>query len=171
MLDNLQLQHISDEVGYLTSVGRVRAAQVRKNARIGEVRAKASAAVQRAQSGMAAELSKIDADIQLARKENERRIADWLAEPARQVRVEERLRPEGLHRRQGSGYPEHAAGPPGAVGRSEIANDLQALFLEFLGVDEPGVPKAEKLVHARGRAGEPRALHQGERRRQCCGPD
>ncbi|MEI8259862.1 MAG: flotillin family protein, partial [Deltaproteobacteria bacterium] len=76
VLDNLQIQHISDEVGYLTSVGRVRGAQVRKNARIGELRAKASAAVQKANNGMAAELSKIEADVQVAQKENERRIVE-----------------------------------------------------------------------------------------------
>jgi len=76
VLDNLQIQNISDEVGYLTSVGRVRGAQVRKNARIGEVRAKASAAVQKATNRMESEMSKIDADLNVARKENERRIVE-----------------------------------------------------------------------------------------------
>lgn len=76
VLDNLQIQSISDDVGYLTSVGRVRGAQVRKNARIGEVRAQASAQVQKANNGMEAEISKIEADLQVARKENERRIVE-----------------------------------------------------------------------------------------------
>ncbi len=76
VLDNLQIQSISDEVGYLNSVGRVRGAQVRKNARIGEVRAQASALVQKATNGMEAEISKIEADLQVARKENERRIVE-----------------------------------------------------------------------------------------------
>jgi flotillin len=76
VLDNLQIQSISDEVGYLTSVGRVRGAQVRKNARIGEVRAQVSAQVQKANNGMQAEISKIEADIQVAQKENERRIVE-----------------------------------------------------------------------------------------------
>src|SRR5438067_456362 len=61
VLDNLQIQNISDEVGYLTSVGRVRGAQVRKNAKIGEVRAQASALVQKANNGMEAEIAKIEA--------------------------------------------------------------------------------------------------------------
>jgi flotillin len=76
VLDNLQIQNISDEVGYLSSVGRVRGAQVRKNARIGEVRAQASAQVQKATNTMQAEIAKIDADIQVAQKENERRIVE-----------------------------------------------------------------------------------------------
>jgi flotillin len=76
VLDNLQIQNITDEVGYLTSVGRVRGAQVVKNGKIGEVRAKASAYVQKAKSMMEAEIAKIDADSQVAAKENERRIVE-----------------------------------------------------------------------------------------------
>ena len=76
VLDNLQIQNISDDVGYLTSVGRVRGAKVRRDAAIGEVRARATALVQKAENTMNAEISKIDADIQVARKENERRIVD-----------------------------------------------------------------------------------------------
>ncbi|HKA86933.1 MAG TPA: SPFH domain-containing protein [Haliangiales bacterium] len=76
VLDNLQIQNISDEVGYLTSVGRVRVAQVVKNGKIGEVRAKAAAYVQKAKAMMEAELAKIEADGQVAKKENERRIVE-----------------------------------------------------------------------------------------------
>ena len=76
VLDNLQIQNISDDVGYLTSVGRVRGAKVRRDAAIGEVRARATALVQKAENTMNAEISKIEADIQVARKENERRIVD-----------------------------------------------------------------------------------------------
>jgi flotillin len=76
VLDNLQIQNISDAVGYLTSVGRVRGAQVRKNATIGEVRAQVGALVQKASNFMEAEMSKIDADLNVAQKENERRIVE-----------------------------------------------------------------------------------------------
>jgi flotillin len=75
-LDNLQIQNISDDVGYLTSVGRVRGAKVRRDAAIGEVRARATALVQKALNTMNAEIAKIEADIQVARKENERRIVE-----------------------------------------------------------------------------------------------
>ncbi len=76
VLDNLQIQNISDDVGYLTSVGRVRGAQVRMQAKIGEVRAQATALVQKATNGMAGEISKIDAESQVVAKENERRIVE-----------------------------------------------------------------------------------------------
>ncbi|HEY8038192.1 MAG TPA: hypothetical protein VIF15_00285, partial [Polyangiaceae bacterium] len=58
------------------SVGRVRGAKVRRDAAIGEVRARATALVQKAQNTMNAEIAKIEADIQVAQKENERRIVD-----------------------------------------------------------------------------------------------
>jgi flotillin len=76
VLDNLQIQKISDDVGYLTSVGRVRGAEVRKSAKIGELRAQATALVQKASNGMNAEIAKIDAESQVAKKENERRIVE-----------------------------------------------------------------------------------------------
>jgi flotillin len=76
VLDNLQIQNISDDVNYLTSVGRVRGAAVRRDAAIGEVRARAAALVQKAQNTGAAEIAKIEADLQVARKENERRIVE-----------------------------------------------------------------------------------------------
>jgi flotillin len=76
VLDNLQIQKISDDVGYLTSVGRVRGAEVRKSAKIGELRAQAAALVQKASNEMNAEIAKIDAESQVAQKENERRIIE-----------------------------------------------------------------------------------------------
>ncbi len=58
-------------------VGGARARrQVRRDAAIGEVRAQATALVQKAQNTMNAEIAKIDADLQVARKENERRIVE-----------------------------------------------------------------------------------------------
>jgi flotillin len=76
VLDNLQIQKISDDVGYLASVGRVRGAEVRKSAKIGELRAQVTALVQKATNVMNAEIAKIDSDSQVAAKENERRIIE-----------------------------------------------------------------------------------------------
>ncbi len=76
VLDNLQIQNISDDVGYLASVGRVRGATANRNAKIAEVKAEASALVQRARNRMQSELAKIEAEIQVAQKENERRIVE-----------------------------------------------------------------------------------------------
>lgn len=75
-LDNLQIQNISDEVGYLSSVGRVRGALVTKNGRIGELRAWASAQVQKSQSAMQSEVAKLETELQIAQKEAERRIIE-----------------------------------------------------------------------------------------------
>jgi flotillin len=95
VLDNLQIQKISDDVGYLTSVGRVRGAEVRKAAKIGELRAQVTALVQKANNGMNAEISKIEAETLVAQKENERRIieaqtqrAALIAEAQGQVRAQ-----------------------------------------------------------------------------------
>jgi flotillin len=95
VLDNLQIQKISDDVGYLASVGRVRGAEVRKAAKIGELRAQASAAVQKSTNNMNSEIAKIDAETQVALKENERRIvfaqtqrAALIAEAQGQVRAQ-----------------------------------------------------------------------------------
>ena len=76
LLDNLQIQNISDSVGYLTSVGRVRGAQVRRSGQIGEIKARAAAQVQKAQNEMAAEIARIESELQIAQKENERRIVE-----------------------------------------------------------------------------------------------
>jgi len=74
LLDNLQIQNISDGVGYLTSVGRARGAQVRRSAKIGEIKAQADAQVKKAETQMAAEIARVDSEMQIAQKESERRI-------------------------------------------------------------------------------------------------
>lgn len=76
VLDTLKIQNVSDEVGYLNAIGRMRSAHVRKNALIAEANAKAEAAENKWRNTMEAEVAKLDANIQVARKENERRIAD-----------------------------------------------------------------------------------------------
>jgi len=76
VLDTLKIQNVSDEVGYLSSIGRMRSAQVRRDAQVAEATAQAEAAEAKWQNAMLGELSKLSAQIQVAMKENERRIAD-----------------------------------------------------------------------------------------------
>jgi flotillin len=76
VLDTLKIQNVTDEVGYLDSIGRMRSAEVRRNAQIAEARAKAEAAEQKWRNTMEAEVSKLEAQVQVAAKENERRIVD-----------------------------------------------------------------------------------------------
>jgi flotillin len=76
VMDTLKIQNVSDDVGYLDAIGRQVSATVRRNAQIAEAEARAEAAEQKWRNTMNGEISKIDADIEIARKENERRVAD-----------------------------------------------------------------------------------------------
>ena len=75
-LDTLKIQNVSDDVGYLSSIGRMRSAAVRRDAQIAESMAQAEAAEAKWNNTMIGELSKLDAQIAVAKKENEPRIAD-----------------------------------------------------------------------------------------------
>ncbi len=76
MLDTLKIQNVSDDTGYLNSIGRIRGAGVRQGAAIAEASAQADTAVQKATNTMNAELAKIDADLEIARQQYMKRIAD-----------------------------------------------------------------------------------------------
>jgi flotillin len=76
VLDTLKIQNVTDEVGYLDAIGRMRSAHVRRDALIAEAKAQAESAEQRWMNTMRSELAKIQAQIDIARKENERRITD-----------------------------------------------------------------------------------------------
>jgi flotillin len=75
-LDTLKIQNVSDDVGYLQSTGRMRGAVVRQGAAIAEAMAQADAAVQKATNTSSAEVAKIDADLEIARQQYKKRIAD-----------------------------------------------------------------------------------------------
>jgi flotillin len=75
-LDTLKIQNVSDDVGYLQSTGRMRGASVRQGAAIAEAQAQADAAVQKAANTSGAEVAKIDADLQIARQQYKKRIAN-----------------------------------------------------------------------------------------------
>lgn len=76
VLDTLKIQNVTDDVGYLDSIGRMRSADVRRNAQIAEAKAKAETAEQKWQNTKTAELSKLVAQIQVSIADNNRRIAD-----------------------------------------------------------------------------------------------
>ena len=94
VLDTLKIQNVTDDVGYLDSIGRMRSADIRRAAQVAEAMAKAEAEEQKWKNTQAGELSKIEAQIAVARKDNERRIADattrrgaMIAEEHAQVRA------------------------------------------------------------------------------------
>lgn len=76
VLDTLKIQNVSDDVGYLNSIGRIRGAVVRRNAAIAEANAQSQAAVQKAANTMNANLAKIDADLEITRQQYKKRILD-----------------------------------------------------------------------------------------------
>jgi flotillin len=76
VLDTLKIQNVSDQVGYLDAIGRQRSAEIRRDAQIAEAQAQAEAAEQKWHNTMNAEIAKLVAEIQIAYKENDRRVAD-----------------------------------------------------------------------------------------------
>ena len=76
VLDNLKIQNVTDDAGYLNSIGRIRGASVRMTATIAEANAQADAAEQQAKNWAAAEIAKVDADLAIAQQDNAKRVAD-----------------------------------------------------------------------------------------------
>jgi len=76
VLDTLKIQNVTDEVSYLSSIGRIRGASLNMQQATAEAAARADAAVQQAGNWAASEVAKVDADIQIAREETARRIAE-----------------------------------------------------------------------------------------------
>jgi flotillin len=76
VLDTLKIQNITDDVGYLNSIGRIQGARVRMEAAIAEAGAKADAAAQQASNWCASEIAKVDADLAIAGQETQKRIVD-----------------------------------------------------------------------------------------------
>src|SRR3569623_124614 len=75
-LDTLKIQHVSDDKGYLGSIGRRSTAELFKRSRIAEAENHALAAENSAANLMIQEIAKIDAEIRTARAEGQRRIAE-----------------------------------------------------------------------------------------------
>ena len=76
VLDTLKIQNVTDDVQYLDSIGRMRSADIRRKAQMAEALAKAEAEEVKWRNSMQAEVAKLEADIAVARKENDRRISD-----------------------------------------------------------------------------------------------
>ena len=75
VLDNLQIKNISDEVRYLNSIGRKQQAELLRDARIAEAKAKAEAAIKASENKRITELRQIERDLEVAKAEAERRVS------------------------------------------------------------------------------------------------
>ncbi|MEC7984078.1 MAG: SPFH domain-containing protein [Myxococcota bacterium] len=75
-LDTLKIQNVSDERGFLDSIGRKQSAELIKNARIAEANARATAMVKEASNTQSARLAEIENERNILKAESERRIRD-----------------------------------------------------------------------------------------------
>lgn len=80
VLDNLQIQNISDDVLYLDSIGRKQQAELQRDARIAEAEAKAKSAIRNAENERITALKRIERDIAIAKAEAERRVKNALTQ-------------------------------------------------------------------------------------------
>jgi flotillin len=87
VLDTLKIQNVTDDVGYLNSIGRIRGATVRQSATIAEASAQADAAQQQAANWSSSEIAKVDADLAIAQQDTQKRVAD--AQTKRQALIAE----------------------------------------------------------------------------------
>jgi flotillin len=76
VLDNLQIQNISDEVHYLNSIGRQQQAELLRDARIAEATAKAESNIKDSANKKSTSLRQIGRDLEIAKAEAEKRIRD-----------------------------------------------------------------------------------------------
>ncbi len=76
VLDSLQIQNISDEAGYLDSIGRKQQADLIRNARIAEAKAKAESAIRTSANERNTSLRRIERDIKVAEATAQERVRD-----------------------------------------------------------------------------------------------
>lgn len=87
VLDNLQIQNISDDVSYLNSIGRKQRADLLRDARIAEAEAKAESAREEATNRKKTAQRQIEARIETTRAEADRRLQNALSQ--RQAMISE----------------------------------------------------------------------------------
>ncbi len=90
-LDVLKIQNVTDEVGYLDSVGRRQTALVLKEARVAEAMRQTEAQEQEAEARRRAELARVDADIAIVERENDLRVRNAELEKSAVAKEQEAL--------------------------------------------------------------------------------
>ncbi|MEC8382386.1 MAG: SPFH domain-containing protein [Myxococcota bacterium] len=94
-LDNLQIQNISDERGFLDSIGRIQSAELIKRARVAEAQAHSLANIRDAENTQNSRLEEIKNEMDTVRAEADRKIRDAITRKDALV-AEERGRVEAL---------------------------------------------------------------------------
>ncbi|MFB6372500.1 MAG: flotillin family protein [Bradymonadaceae bacterium] len=75
-VDNLRIQSVTDDQGYLDAIGRKQSAELIKKSRIAEAENRAEASIQDAENQLRKAQAKIEAQKEIARADAERRIVD-----------------------------------------------------------------------------------------------
>ena len=75
-LDNLKIQSVSDDQGYLTAMGRIMSAELSRENRIAEAVRRADSLVSQAEARRLGELAKIEAELNIATANADRRVRD-----------------------------------------------------------------------------------------------
>jgi flotillin len=73
-LDNLKIQNVTDDKGYLDSIGRISSADLQKKAIIGEAESKADATIKAAQAKLGIALSQVEKEMKVVKANAEKRI-------------------------------------------------------------------------------------------------
>jgi flotillin len=156
VLDMLKIQHVSDDVGYLDSLGRRQSAELQMRSRIAEANNQALARIRAAENLETQEKTQVEAAMKVADAEADRRM--------REART-----------RQAAVVAEARAGVTAAVARAEAEVAVQTARLEQVrlrlvaDVVRPAEARRDRLVaEARGAAArlveEGRATAEGVRR-------
>ena len=89
VLDTLKIQNVSDDVGYLDSIGRKQTAEVIKSARINEADARAKSITKEAHNNQIAKVRDLDAEMRILEANIQRQITD--AKSAGQAMIAEEI--------------------------------------------------------------------------------
>ncbi|MFN7245604.1 MAG: flotillin family protein [Microcystis sp.] len=76
VLDSLQIQNISDEVRYLDSIGRKQKAELQRDARIAEAKARKISIIKDSENLRLTALRRIQKDLEIAKADAEKRVRD-----------------------------------------------------------------------------------------------
>jgi flotillin len=76
VLDSLQIQNISDEVRYLDSIGRKQKAELQRDARIAEAKARKTSIIKNSENLRLTALRRIQKDLEIAKADAEKRVRD-----------------------------------------------------------------------------------------------
>jgi flotillin len=79
VLDTLKIQNISDDRGFLDSIGRKKNAEIQKAARIAEAQNQAMSTVRAAKNWQDTEVARIEAEVRTLQAQTERKVAEALS--------------------------------------------------------------------------------------------